>query len=79
MENEKKNRKLIDEKAYEDHLVPFVSSILEPSHYSFSLSHSWILRVFLEEFNIEPRKRKTSKGMARKGKEIKDQERKVMI
>ena len=28
--------------------LTFVSSILELSHYSLSLSHSWILRVFLE-------------------------------
>ena len=37
MENEE-NRGLIDKKAYEDQLVPFVSSVLELPHYSLSLS-----------------------------------------
>ena len=37
MENEE-SRGLINKKAFEDQLVPFVSSVLELSHYSLSLS-----------------------------------------
>jgi len=42
MEN-KKNRGVINKKAYEDQWVSLVSSILELSHYSLSLSYSWTL------------------------------------
>ena len=47
MENEE-NRGLLYKKASEDQLLPFVISFLVLSHYSLSLSYSWILRVFLD-------------------------------
>ena len=62
---------LIDKKAYEDQLSCFflnlsrcklfVSSSLELSHYSLSLSHSWSIRVFLEHSSFGSRKEKKEK------------------
>ena len=76
MENEE-NRFLIDKKASRHQLVPFFSSIFEFSHYSLFVSHSWILRVFLEQFSIVPRKRKQEKeGQERNGKQGSSKEKK---
>lgn len=64
----KKNRGLIDKKAYEDQLVPFFSLVLDLSHYSLSLSpsHSWALRDFLEHFGIASKKAKKARGRKEK-------------
>ena len=45
-------------RAFEDQLVPFVSSVLEFSLYSLSLTHSWKLRALLEHSSIGSRKSK---------------------
>ena len=47
------NRGFIDKKSYENQWVSLVSSILELSHYSIALSHSWTLRVFLDTLELE--------------------------
>ena len=49
MENQE-NRGLINKKVFEDQLVLFVSSTLELSIYSVSLSHSWTLIEFTIRF-----------------------------
>ena len=53
MENEE-NKGLFYKKDFDDHLVPFVSSVLELSHYSLSLSltHTFGHFEFLEHFGI---------------------------
>ena len=79
MENEE-NRGLINKKASEDQFMDHVQCnfgaliIL-----SLSLSYSWILRVFLDQINIEVRRRKASKGRARKGKKSKVRSRKRRV
>ena len=69
MENEE-NRGLINKKASKDQLVPFVRVFWELSHYSLplSLSHSWTLRVFLENFGIGSRKSKKERGREQKAR-----------
>ena len=69
MENEE-NRGPIDKTAYEDQLVPFVSLVLELSHYSLSLSltlgyfeFSWIISVLSKEGG---NKEKEGQGKERK-------------
>ena len=65
MENEE-NRGLIDKNASGDQFTGLISSILDISHYSLSLSlsltHSWTLRFFLEHFGIGARKEKKERG-----------------
>jgi len=56
------NRGLIDKKASEDQCIGLASLVLEVSHCSPSLSHSWTLRVFLEHFRIGSRKAKKARG-----------------
>jgi len=67
MENEE-NRGLINKKAYEDQLVPFVNSILELSHYylSLTLEHldfSWIILALDQE-----RQRRQEEGRSKQGR-----------
>ena len=72
------NRGLIDKKAYENQWaglvsVSLVSLVLDLSHYSLSLSHSWTHRVFLEHSSLGSRKEKQAKGKGRKAR-IKEEE-----
>jgi len=55
MENED-NRGLNDKKDSKDQWASLISSVLDLSHYSLSLTRSWTLRVFLEHFSIGARK-----------------------
>jgi len=59
MENEE-NRDLIDKKDSKDQFMAFVSSMVELSLYSLSLSltYSWTLRLFLEHSSITGKKAK---------------------
>ena len=73
MENEE-NRGLIHKKASEGQLVTFCQfNLVTLSHYSVSLSYSWILRVFLEHFGIGERKAKEGKRKQRSSRERQDQ------
>jgi len=80
-EKNEENRGLIDKKAYENQLaglvsVILVSSVLELSPYSLSLSHSSTFRLFLEHSSFGARKEKQAKGKEGKqgaSKEDKDQ------
>jgi len=58
----KKNEASLIKRLLRINSQPFVSSYLEISLYSLSLSHSWTLIVFLEQFNIGSRKEKKEKG-----------------
>jgi len=75
MENEE-NRCLINKKDFEDELVPFANFTFCQFNFGalsiLSLSHSWTLRIFLENFNIGLRKEN-------KAKESDDQAWKSMI
>ena len=71
MENEE-NRGLIDKKSSNDQLVPFFSLVLELSHYSLSLSHSWT-QCFLGALSIGERNEKEGKKKEGASKEEQDQ------
>ena len=61
MKNEE-NRGLINRKAPKDQfMVFFVNSVLELSPHSLSLTYTWTLRFFLEQFGIGARKEKKAR------------------
>ena len=69
MENEE-NRGVINKKAYEYQFVTFCQFSFGALSL-FSLSHSWTLRVFLENSSFGEMKGKTSNGRTRKGRKVK--------
>ena len=75
MENEE-NRGLVNKKASEDQLVPFVSSVLELSFYSLShtLLDTQILLGALQQWN---KKSKYGEGKQGSSKEEQDQAAKI--